>query len=56
MISYSVSECRKRLPELLKRVEEEKIHVFITRYGKVIAVLIPIEDAEKHLYVSKDEV
>lgn len=55
MISYSISEARKILPELLRLVEEEKAHVFLTRYGKVVAVLIPVEEAEKHLYVQKDE-
>lgn len=54
MIAYSVSEIRKNWKKVLELVEIEKQHVFITRWGKVVAVIVPIDDAEKFLYKEQE--
>lgn len=54
MKTYSISELRKHFGEILRIVEEDREHIFITRYGEVIAVLVPVEDAEA-LYISIPE-
>lgn len=46
MISYSVSEARKHWKTVLELVEIEKKHVFITKNGKIQAVLVPFEEYE----------
>jgi prevent-host-death family protein len=50
MITYSITEARKNFKKIMDLVDIEKKHVFITKYGKIVAVIVPIEDAEKHLY------
>lgn len=40
----STTELRRRFSHYLQRVERDGEHLIITRYGKDVAALIPIDD------------
>lgn len=44
--TISAADAKEELPELLNRVSHYKEHIIITRRGKEIAALIPIEDLQ----------
>ena len=46
MESLNTSNARERLAEVLNRVAYAKDRVRITRHGKAIAAVVPIEDLE----------
>ena len=46
MRSISVSESRKEMGDLVSEVCFTKNRVVISRHGKPVAVLVPVEDAE----------
>lgn len=42
--TITAADAKEELPELLNRVSHSKERIIITRRGKEIAVLIPVED------------
>ena len=46
MATVKVTEARRRLTELVNRVEYAGETVFIERYGRTVAALLPVADAE----------
>ncbi|MGI8856022.1 MAG: type II toxin-antitoxin system Phd/YefM family antitoxin [Thermomicrobiales bacterium] len=46
MDDLSITDARRHFSEVINRVADEKERVVITRRGKAIAAIVPIEDAE----------
>jgi len=44
MIIYSITEARKHWKKVIELVEIQKIPVYIKRYNKIVAVIMPIDD------------
>ena len=44
MAELSVAEAHERLSDVFRRVEQEKERFYLTRDGKQIAAIIPVED------------
>ena len=48
-VRYSVTEARARFAELLRRVERGET-VVITRHGRAVARVVPVQEAEREDY------
>jgi len=47
--TVNVAEAKKHFPELLGQVAYRKTHILITKRGKPMARLVPVEEAAEHL-------
>ena len=43
MESYGIEEARRQLGEIIERVRLNDEHVTVSRYGKPVAVVVPVE-------------
>ena len=43
MESFGIEEARNQLGDLIDRVRVKGEHITLTRYGKAVAVLVPVE-------------
>ncbi len=50
MRKVSISELRKRLPELIGLVQHRNERIIIIRYGRPVAVLAPYREAMEHAH------
>jgi prevent-host-death family protein len=46
MTEFSLEEAHERFREVVDRAEEAKERIYLTRSGKRIAAIVPIEDVE----------
>lgn len=51
--SVNVADAKKHLSELLGRVAFGKEHILITKRGKPMAKLVPVQEESKHLAEAK---
>lgn len=47
--TINVAEAKKRLSEILGRVAYGKHHILITKRGKPMARLVPVQENDRHL-------